>query len=101
MELDIKNAIKDFETLKLEIKEKEFKASELKELIAPYIIENHKDDELQLEHGKITVKHRSKWEYSERLENEAKQLKKRQKEEVAKGEANDNGIDYIEYSQDK
>jgi len=101
MDDSIKNAIKEYEELKIEEKLLKENLESLKEVIAPYIIENHAKDELQLDHGKIVVKHRASWKFSDETNSLAVNLKETQKEEIAKGIATDSGTDYIEYRQDK
>jgi len=101
MDDHIKGSIKAYEEAKIEEREVKARIEELKEVIAPYIIENHAKDELQLSEGKIVVKHRAAWKFSEGTNSLAVNLKEVQKEEIAKGIATDTGVDYIEYRADR
>lgn len=99
MNEELKQTLKEYESIKLQMKELEDKLTEMK----PVLLENIPEGtDVVTDFGKFSVTSRSKWIFSEGLTSDNENLKKLQKEEKADGTAKEEkGIPYIVYKQSK
>lgn len=96
---EVKEALKDYEELKINEKEIKTKLDELKEIILPEVPEGSK---IMTENGgSFELKKRDNWKYSDDIQQFEDELKAKKAEAVAKGEAANNPTHYIEYRQPK
>ena len=84
----------EYEGLKIEEKRIETRLKEVKEVLAPTVGD---DEKLNCRYGVIELKKRDKWTYTPPTQQMAEDLKTKQQEEVAKGEATNTPTFYIEY----
>lgn len=86
----------EYEELKIQEKQVAARLKELKEELTPLVSD---DEKVNCRYGVIELKKRDNWKYTPATTQMADDLKARQKEEVAKGEATNNPTFFIEYRQ--
>ena len=95
---ELKSKFLDYENLKLKEKEIKEKLEVLKVELVPHIPEN---TVVKGERGSFTLKRRDNYTYTEATEQKMIDLKERQKEEIAKGEATSEPTLFIEWRADQ
>ena len=95
---DQKELIRDFETVKLGIKQLEAKEKEMRPLIAPLL---EIDEKIQLTQGKLYLKSMPKWNFSPRVTTLEEQVKEAKATEKADGTAEMVENYVVEYREDK
>lgn len=93
-----KEALLQYEELKLAIKDLEEKADKLKPVISPLFNDSEK---IKGVHGTFELKSRPKWTFSVNLQEEEKKLEAQKADEIAKGIAVNKPIVYFEYRKAK
>ena len=95
----IKESLKEYEEIKLQMK----RLDEKLEVIKPFILENLPEGtDIQTDFGKFSSQSRSKWTFSDSITSMAKQLKDGQAGEKADGTAKEEkGTPYIVYKENK
>lgn len=89
-----KDALLQYEEIKLSIKKLEEEADKLKPIISPLI---NAGEKLLGLHGSFEIKSRPKWTFSLDVQEEEKKLESLKVEEIAKGVAKNTPITYFEY----
>lgn len=101
MDEKVKNALIDYEDIKLQIRILEEKLDPLKEIIFPFMAE-HKDQKFSApQGGNFEYKEKIIWKYSPEIETEEKRIKKMKADEVASGKAVKTFTSYFEYRSPK
>jgi hypothetical protein len=93
-----KELIRDFETVKLSIKQLEAKEKEMKPLIAPLL---EVDEKIQLTQGKLYLKSMPKWNFSPKVTKLEEELRIAKADEKATGAAEMVENYVVEYREDK
>lgn len=98
MNQSTKDALREYEEVKLAMKELEGRLDELK----PIILEDMEDDQkVEAQNGVFTIVKKPKYTYSEFHDEKAKELKTIEKEEVAKGIARVEYTRFVMYKETK
>lgn len=101
MNEEVKQALLDYEAIKLQIRELEDKLEPLKEVISPFMAE-HRDNKVETSTGGyFEYKERVVWKYSPEIESEEKRIKKLKADAVASGSATKTFTPYFEYRSPK
>ena len=98
MEQSFKEALREYEELKLASKEMEVRMDELK----PIILEGIEDDQkIETDNGAFTIVKKPKYYYSEEHDMKAKELKDMEKKEVQTGVASVEYSRFVMYKEHK
>lgn len=97
MEDSVKEAMLEYEELKIKEKEIGLRLEELKEVILPAM----GDEPINARSGVFEIKKRTSWKYSPELVNKQGEVKKLEKEEIAKGIATPSVSTYLQYNHGK
>jgi len=89
-----KEALLQYEELKIAIKDLESKAEKLKPIISPLV---SSEEKLKGLHGTFEIKSRPKWTFSVEVQEQENFIETLKADEIAKGIAKNNPIVYFEY----
>lgn len=100
MELTVeqKDALREYEELKLTVKRAEERMGELKPVLLEAIPEGTK---VNTDNGFFELKKRDNWKFGNDIQSQEKQLKDAKAAAIAKGEATNNPTYYVEYREGK
>lgn len=94
---EVKDALLEYEELKIDAKKIEERLEELKEIILPNIGE----EPINARSGYFEIKKKTTWKYSAELKVKQEEVKKLEKDEVAKGIATPSVSTYLQYNHGK
>lgn len=94
---EVKSALLEYEELKIDEKKIATRLEELKEIILPSIGE----EPINARSGYFEVKKKTTWKYSPELKVKQEEVKKLEKDEVAKGIASASVSTYLQYNHGK
>lgn len=94
---EVKEALLEYESLKIDEKRVKERLEELKEIILPSI----GDEPVNARSGYFEIKKKTMWKYSPELESKQEEVKKLEKDEVAKGIATPTVSTYLQYNHGK
>lgn len=94
---EVKDAMLEYEELKIKEKEIGVQLEELKKIILPAM----GDEPINARSGVFEIKKRTSWKYSPELVNRQEEVKKLEKDEVAKGIATPSVSTYLQYNHNK
>lgn len=97
MNEEVKNALLEYEELKIDAKKIDERLEELKEIILPSI----GDEPVNARSGYFEIKKKTSWKYSPELVAKQGEVKKLEKDEVAKGIATASVSTYLQYNHGK
>lgn len=95
---DQKNALLEYEELKITVKRAEERMAELKPTLIEVIPEGTKVNAVN---GFFELKKRDNWKFAPAIESQEKALKETKAAAIAKGEATNNPTYYVEYREGK